>query len=193
VNNIIYEGIASRRPYILLTVVILLLSTFSAKYGVVNSYGQQSTVNDTEEQVKSSLDAELERYLEGQDQRTVPATPEPSADASGTAVDDQSDTNKDDSNVKATDTQEKQDSADESTRSSITVDNDDSNKVSGTSQSDETKEDGDQNRGDGDQNRGDGDQNRGDGDQDSENENEDENDDENEDNDTPLEYRLPFP
>ena len=178
-NNIIYEGIASRRPYILLTVVILLLSTFSAKYGVVNSYGQQSTVNDTEEQVKSSLDAELERYLEGQDQRTVPATPEPSADASGTAVDDQSDTNKDDSNVKATDTQEKQDSADESTRSSITVDNDDSNKVSGTSQSDETKEDGDQNRGD--------------GDQDSENENEDENDDENEDNDTPLEYRLPFP
>ena len=191
-NNIIYEGIASRKSYILLTVAILLFSTISAKFGIISTYGQQPTVNDTAEQVKPSL--------ESQDKGMLPATPEPSANPLGTAGDDQSGTNEDDSNVKATDTQEQQNSAGEATRSSITVDNDDSNKVSGTSQSDEPKEgddqnrgDGDQNRGDGDQNRGDDDQNRGDDDQDSENENEDENDDENEDNDTPLEYRLPFP
>ena len=177
-NNIIYEGIASRKSYILLTVAILLFSTFLVKYGVISTYGQQPAVNDTAEQVNPSL--------ESQDKGMLPATPEPSANALGTAVDDRSATNNDDSKEKATDTQEKQDSADETTRSSITVDNDDSNKVSGTSQSDEPKEDDDQ------QNRDDDQQNRDDN-QDSESKNEDENDDENEENDTPLEYKLPFP
>ena len=176
-NNIIYEGIASRKSYIILTVAILLLSTISVKFGIISIYGQQPAVNDTAGQVNPSL--------ESQDKGMLLATPEPSANALGTAGDDQSDTNKDSSNEKATDTQEQQNSADEATKSSITDDNDDSNKVSGTSQSDEP-------RGDDDQNRGDDDQNRGDDDQDS-NGNEDENDEENEDDDTPLEYRLPFP
>jgi hypothetical protein len=198
VNNIIYEGIASRKSYIILTVAILLLSTISVKFGIISTYGQQSTLNDTAGQVNPSL--------ESQDKGIPLATPEPSANALGTAGDDQSDTNKDNSNEKATDTKEQQNSADEATKSSITDDNDDSNKVSGTSQSDEPKgaddqnrgaDDqnrgaDDQNRGADDQNRGADDQNRGDDDQDS-NGNEDENDDENEDDDTPLEYRLPFP
>jgi hypothetical protein len=171
VNNIIYEGIASRKSYILLIVAILLFSTISVKFGVISTYGQQPTVNDTAEQV--------DPILESEDKGMLLATPEPSAKALGTAGDDQLDTNENDNNEKATDTQEKQNSADEATRSSVTDDNDDSNKVSGTSQSDEP--------------RGDDDQNRGDDDQDSENGNEDENDEENEDNDTPLEYRLPFP
>jgi hypothetical protein len=190
VNNIIYEGIASRKSYILLTVVILLFSTISVKFGIISTYGQQPTVNDTAEQVNPSL--------ESQDKGMLLATPEPSANALGTAGDDQSDTNKDNSNEKAIDTQEQQNSADEATKSSITDDNDDSNKVSGTSQSDEPKGEDDQNRGEDDQNRGEDDQNRGEDDQNrgeddqDSNGNEDEND-ENEDDDTPLEYRLPFP
>ena len=169
-NNIIYEGIASRRSYIILTVAILLFSTISVKFGIISTYAQQPTVNDTAEQVNPSL--------ESQDKGMLLATPEPSANALGTVGDDQSDTNKDNSNEKATDTRDQQNSADEATKSSKTDDNDDSNKVSGTSQSDEPK--------------GDDDQNRGDDDQDS-NGNKDENDDENDDDDTPLEYRLPFP
>jgi hypothetical protein len=195
VNNIIYEGIASRKSYILLTVAILLFSTISVKFGIISTYGQQPTVNDTAEQANPNL--------ESQDKGMLPATPEPSANVLGTAGDDQSDTNNDDSSEKATDTQEQQNSADEATKSSITDDNDDSSKVSGTSQFDEPRGDDDQNRGgdddqnrggDDDQNRGgDDDQNRGgDDDQDS-NGNEEENDEENEDDDTPLEYRLPFP
>jgi hypothetical protein len=205
VNKIIYEGLASRKSYILVTVAILLLSTISVKFGIISTFGQQPTVNDTAEQVNPSL--------ETQDKGMPLATPEPSANVLGTAGDDQSDTNKDDSNEKATDTQEQQDSADEATKSSTTDDNVDSNKMSGTSQSDEPKGDDvqnrgdddqnrgddvqnrgddDQNRGDDDQNRGDDDQNRGDDDQDS-NGNEDENDEENDGDDTPLEYRLPFP
>jgi len=191
VNNIIYEGIASRRSYIILTVAILLFSTISVKFGIISTYAQQPTVNDTAEQVNPSL--------ESQDKGMLLATPEPSANALGTVGDDQSDTNKDNSNEKATDTRDQQNSADEATKSSKTDDNDDSNKVSGTSQSDEPKGDDDQNRGDDDQNRGDDDQNRGDDDQNrgdddqDSNGNKDENDDENDDDDTPLEYRLPFP
>ena len=169
-NNIIYEGIASGKSYILLTVAILLFSTISVKFGIINTYGQQPTVNDTAEQANPNL--------ESQDKGMLPATSEPSVNALDTTGDDQSDTNKDDNNEKATDTLEQQNSADEATKSSITDDNDDSNKVSGTSQSDEP--------------RGDDDQNRGDDDQDS-NGNEDENGEDNEDDDTPLEYRLPFP
>jgi hypothetical protein len=191
VNNIIYEGLASRKLYILLTVVILLLSTISVKFGIISTYGQQPTVNDTAEQVNPSL--------ETQDKGMPLATPERSANVVGTAGDDQSDTNKDDSNEKATDTQEQQNSADEATKSSTTDDNDDSNMMPGTSQSDEPRGDDDQNRGDDDQNRGDDDQNRGDDDQNrgdddqDSNGNEDESDEENEGDDTPLEYRLPFP
>jgi hypothetical protein len=191
VNNIIYEGIASGKSYILLTVAILLFSTISVKFGIINTYGQQPTVNDTAEQANPNL--------ESQDKGMLPATSEPSANALDTTGDDQSDTNKDDNNEKATDTLEQQNSADEATKSSITDDNDDSNKVSGTSQSDEPRGDDDQNRGDDDQNRGDDDQNRGDDDQNrgdddqDSNGNEDENGEDNEDDDTPLEYRLPFP
>jgi hypothetical protein len=187
VNNIIYEGIASRRPYILLTVAILLLSAFSAKYGVVNTYGQQSTVNDTGEQVKSSLDAALERYLESQDKGQQLAIPEPSANDLSTVEREQSGTINGGSKEKAAEIQEKQNNGDETTRNSVD-DNVDSIEDSGKSQPEEPEEDDDQNRNDK---------------QDSESKNEDENDVESEENDTPLDFEattgldddedLPFP
>jgi hypothetical protein len=216
VNKFVYEDIAIRKSYILLAVVILLLSTFLVNYGVINSYGQQSMINSTADQVNSSL--------ESQDEGKPVATPGPSAIDLNTVKTEQSGTVNDDSKEKATEMQENQNNADETTRNSVKDDNGDSNEVSGTSQSEEPQEDDDQNRGadqnrDDDQNRGDDqnrddDQNNGDdqnrdddqnnGDdqnrddrQDSESEDDDENDDESKENDTPLDFEattgLPFP
>ena len=151
-NKIVYEGIASRKSYILLAVVILLLSTFLVNYRVINSYGQQSTINSTADQLNPSL--------ESQDKGKLLATPEPSANDLNTVEGEQSGTIDDGSKVKATETQEKQNNADEVTRNSVKDDNGDSNEVSGTSQSNEPGEDDDQNKDDN-QNRGD-DQNNGD-------------------------------
>jgi hypothetical protein len=201
VNNIIYESIASRKPYLLLTVAILLLSSFLVQYEVISTYGQQSTKIDNGQQ--STVNDTSEQFIPRDDKSMPLATTEPSANGLDTVGDEQSDTINGGSNEKPAGTQERPNSADETTRSSITVDNDDPNDGSGTSQSEEPDEDDDQNRADGDddQNRADGDddQNRADGDddqnrdgsQDSEPENEDENDDENDGNDTPFE--LPFP
>lgn len=177
-NNIIYEGIASRKSYILLSVTILLLSTFLVKYGVINAYGQQSTVNSTAEQVNPSLGS--------QDKGQQLAIPEPSANDLST-VERQSGTINDGNKEKAAEIQEKQNMEDETTRNSVD-DNVDSNEDSDKSQPEEPKADDDQNRNDK---------------QDSESENEDENDVESEENDTPLDFEattgldddedLPFP
>ena len=151
-NKIVYEGIASRKSYILLAVVILLLSTFLVNYRVISSYGQQSTINSTADQLNPSL--------ESQDKGKLLATPEPSANDLNTVEGEQSGTIDDGSKVKATETQEKQNNADEVTRNSVKDDNGDSNEVSGTSQSNEPGEDDDQNRDDNQNN--DDDQNKGD-------------------------------
>jgi lipopolysaccharide export LptBFGC system permease protein LptF len=199
VNKIAYKGIANRKSYILLTVVILLLSTFLVNYRVISSYGQQSTINSTADQLNPSI--------ESQDKGKLLATPEPAANDLNTVEGEQSGTVDDGSKVKATETQEKQNNADEVTRNSVKDDNGDSNEVSGTSQSNEPGEDDDQNRGDDNQNNdnnqnNDDNQNRDDDQnndnrQDSESENDDENDDESEENDTPLDFEattgLPFP
>lgn len=191
-NKIAYEGIANRKSYILLAVVILLLSTFLVNYRVISSYGQQSTINSTADQINPSL--------ESQDKGKLLATPVPSANDLNTVQGEQSGTINDGSKEKATETQEKQNNADEATRNSVKEDNGDSNEVSGTSQSNEPEEDDDQSRDDNqnnddNQNRDD-DQNNDDR-QDSESENDDENDDESEENDTPLDFEaatgLPFP
>jgi hypothetical protein len=181
VNNIIYEGIASRNSYILLTVAILIFSTFLVKYGVISAYGQQSIVNETAEQV--------DRSLGSQDRGKLLAIPEPSANDLSTTERDQSGTINDGSKEKAAEIQEKQNNADETTRNSVD-DNVDSNEDSGRSQPEVPEQDDDQNRNDK---------------QDSESENEDENDVESEENDTPLDFEattgldddeeeeLPFP
>jgi lipopolysaccharide export LptBFGC system permease protein LptF len=192
VNKIAYEGIANRKSYILLAVVILLLSTFLVNYRVISSYGQQSTINSTADQINPSL--------ESQDKGKLLATPEPAANDLNTVEGEQSGTINDGSKEKATETQEKQNNADEATRNSVKDDNGDSNEVPGTSQSNEPEEDDNQNRDD-DQNNDDNqnrddDQNNDDR-QDSESENDEENDDESEENDTPLDFEattgLPFP
>lgn len=176
-NKIAYEGIANRKSYILLAVVILLLSTFSVNYRVISSYGQQSTVNGTAEQVNPSL--------ESQDEGKLLAIPEPSANDLSTTEREQSGTINDGSKEKEAEIQEKQNNADETTRNSVD-DNADSNEDSGTSQPEEPEQDADQNRNDK---------------QDSESEN----DDESGENDTPLDFEattgldddeekeLPFP
>ena len=185
-NKIAYEGIANGKSYILLAVVILLLSTFLVNYRVISSYGQQSTINSTADQINPSL--------ESQDKGKLLATPEPAANDLNTVEGEQSGTISDGSKEKATETQEKQNNADEATRNSVKDDNGDSNEVSGTSQSNEPEEDDKQNRDD-DQNNDDNQNN--DDRQDSESENDDENDDESEENDTPLDFEattgLPFP
>jgi lipopolysaccharide export LptBFGC system permease protein LptF len=192
VNKIAYEGIANIKSYILLAVVILLLSTFLVNYRVISSYGQQSTINSTADQINPSL--------ESQDKGKLLATPEPAANDLNTVEGEQSGTINDGSKEKGTETQEKQNNADEATRNSVKDDNGDSNEVSGTSQSNEPEEDDNQNRDD-DQNNDDNqnrddDQNNDDR-QDSESENDEENDDESEENDTPLDFEattgLPFP
>ena len=179
-NKVAYEGIANRKSYILLAVVTLLLSTFLVNYRVISSYGQQSTINSTADQINPSL--------ESQDKGKLLATPEPAANDLNTVEGEQSGTINDGSKEKATETQAKQNNADEATRNSVKDDNGDSNEVSGTPQSNEPEEDDNQNRDD--------DQNRDDR-QDSESENDDENDDESEENDTPLDFEattgLPFP
>jgi hypothetical protein len=181
VNKIVCEDTANRKPYILLAVAILLLSTFSVNYGIISTYGQQSTVNGTAEQVNPSL--------ESQDEGKLLAIPEPSANDLSTTEREQSGTINDGSKEKAAEIQEKQNNADETTRNSVD-DNVDSNEDSGTSQPEEPKQDADQNRNDK---------------QDSESENEDENDDESGEDDTPLNFEattgldndeekeLPFP
>jgi hypothetical protein len=188
VNNIIYEGIASRKSYILLTVAILLFSTISVKFGIISTYGQQPTVNDTAEQVNPSL--------ESQDRGKLLAIPEPSANDLSTTEREQSGTINDGSKEKAAEIQEKQNNADETTRNSVD-DNVDSNEDSGRSQPEVPEQDDDQNRNDK--------QDSSDDKQDSESENEDENDVESEENDTPLDFEattgldddeeeeLPFP
>ena len=179
-NKIAYKGIANRKSYILLAVVILLLSTFLVNYRVISSYGQQSTINSTADQINPSL--------ESQDKGKLLATPEPAANDLNTVEGEQSGTINDGSKEKATETQEKQNNAHEVTRNSVKDDSGESNEVSGTSQSNEPGEDDDQNRDDNQNN---------DDRQDSESENDDENDDESEENDTPLDFEattgLPFP
>jgi hypothetical protein len=197
VNNIIYEGIASRKSYILLTVAILLFSTISVKFGIISTYGQQPTVNDTAEQVNPSL--------ESQDRGKLLAIPEPSANDLSTTEREQSGTINDGSKEKAAEIQEKQNNADETTRNSVD-DNVDSNEDSGRSQSEVPEQDDDQSRNDKQDSESDDKQDsESDDKQDSESENEDENDVESEENDTPLDFEattgldddeeeeLPFP
>jgi hypothetical protein len=197
VNNIIYEGIASRKSYILLTVAILLFSTISVKFGIISTYGQQPTVNDTAEQVNPSL--------ESQDRGKLLAIPEPSANDLSTTEREQSGTINDGSKEKAAEIQEKQNNADETTRNSVD-DNVDSNEDSGRSQPEVPEQDDDQSRNDKQDSESDDKQDsESDDKQDSESENEDENDVESEENDTPLDFEattgldddeeeeLPFP